>query len=125
MPYQKYAVVFQKLQLKTKALGANLEELPHLKQGAARLDELLVLLNDLTVEQARLTARRQEVSKQIEELVDEAQKLMTFLDIGVKQHYGKQSEKLAAYGLQPFRGRRKPQKKEAVDAESPASTENQ
>lgn len=125
MPYQKYAVVFQKVELKTKALGANLEELPHLKRGAARLDELLVLLKDLTAEQARLTARRQEISKQIEELVDEAQKLMTFLDIGVKQHYGKGSEKLAAFGLQPFRGRRKPQKKEAVAAEPAASPENQ
>lgn len=124
MPYQKYAVVFQKVELKTKALGANLEELPHLKPGTARLDELLVLLKDLTAEQARLTARRQEVSKQIEELVDEAQKLMTFLDIGVKQHYGKESEKLAEYGLQPFRGRRKPQKKKAAGAEPPPSPEN-
>ena len=66
---------------------------------------LLALLKELTVEQARLTARRQEVSKQIETIINDAQRLMTFLDVGVKEHYGNRSEKLAAYGLQPFRSK--------------------
>lgn len=133
MPYQKYAVVHHKVEFKAKALAANIEELPHLKPGLARLDELLVLLKDLTAEQARLTAMRQEVSKQIADLTDEAQKLMTFLDIGVKQHYGNRSEKLVEYGLQPFRSKPrirrvepdgKPRKRNADDAEAPTSLEN-
>ena len=134
MPYQKYAVVHQKVGFKAKALAANIEELPHLKPGLARLDQIQVLLNDLRAEQARLTASRQEVSKRIAELMDEAQKLMTFLDLGVKEHYGNRSEKLVEYGLQPFRSKPrvrrvgpdgKPTKKKAADAEATASPDNQ
>ena len=105
MPYQKYAVVLHKLGLRVKALAANIEEFPHLKGPLARLSEMLDVLKNLMTEQARLTAQRQEVSKKISELSNEAQKLMTFLDAGVKQHYGHRSERLTEYGLQPFRSK--------------------
>lgn len=105
MPYQTYAVIFQKLDLRVKALSANIEEFPHLKEPLARLSEMLDLLKNLMAEQASLTARRQEVSKQIAALANDAQKLMTFLDFGVKQHYGNRSERLTEYGLQPFRSK--------------------
>lgn len=134
MPYQKYAVVRQKVAFKAKALAESIEELPHLKPGWVRLGEIQVLLNDLTAEQARLTALRQEVSKRIAELMDEAQKLMTFLDLGIKERYGNRSEKLVEYGVKPFRGKPrtrrvgpdgKPTKKKASDAEATASSDNQ
>lgn len=132
MPYQKYAVVRQKVAFKAKALAPSIEELPHLKPGLARLDEIHVLLNELTAEQARLTASRQEVSKRIAELMDEAQKLMTFVDLGIKERYGNRSEKLVEFGLKPFRGKPrvrragpdgKPEKKKASDVEAPASSD--
>jgi len=134
MPYQRYAVVHQKLESRSKALGANIEELPHLSSRVARLDELLALLKELTAEQARLTAMRQEVSKQIAELTDEGQKLMTFLDAGIRQHYGNRSEKLAEYGLQPFRSKPrvrrvgpdgKPLKRKAAGEKTAAPLENE
>lgn len=134
MPYQRYAVVHQKLELKIKALAANIEEIRHLKEPLARLEEMLTLLKELTAEQARLTASRQEVSKRIEDLTDKAQKLMTFLDVGVKEHYGNRSEKLVAYGLQPFRSKPrirrvdsngKPLKRKGAGAEPPVSLENE
>ncbi|HKH45955.1 MAG TPA: hypothetical protein VKM72_14935 [Thermoanaerobaculia bacterium] len=112
----------------------NIEELPHLKSRLDRLDELLALLRELTAEQARLTAARQEVSKQIAELTDKTQKLMTFLDAAVKQHYGRRSEKLAEFGLQPFRSKLRtrrvgpegqPLERNAAEAEAPASPENE
>ena len=112
-----------KLELKSRAMAANMEELPHLSSQVARLDELQALLNELTAEQARLTAARREVSRRIAELTDEAQKLMTFLDVAVKQHYGHRSEKLAEFGLQPFRG--KPKKRNAPGAEAAAPPENE
>jgi hypothetical protein len=130
MPYQRYAVTHQKLELRSKALAANIEEIRHLKEPLARLDALLVLLRELTAEQARLTALRQEVSKQIADLTDEAQKLMTFLDVGIRQHYGNRSEKLVEYGLRPFRSKPrarragsngKPLKRNAAEAETPES----
>jgi len=134
MPYQTYAVTRKKLELRSKALAANIEQIPHLEAPLARLDVLLALLKDLTAQQASLTASRQEVSKQIAELNDEAQKLMTFLDVGVKQHYGNRSEKLVEFGQQPFRSKPrirrvgpdgKPLKRNAAHAEEPATPEGQ
>jgi hypothetical protein len=115
-------------------VAANIEELPFLSSRLARLDALIALLRELTAEQARLTAARQEVSKQIAELTDEAQKLMTFLDAGVKAHYGNRSEKLTEFGLKPFRSKPRtrrlgpdgqPLKKNATGAKPPASPENE
>lgn len=105
MPYQRYAVILHKLELRVKAMAANIAEFPHLSEPLARLGEMLNVLKALMTEQARLTAQRQEVSKQIAEQSSQAQKLLTFLDAGVKQHYGHRSERLAEYGLQPFRSK--------------------
>ncbi len=132
MPYQTYAVTRKKLELRSKALAANIEEIPYLETPLARLDVLLALLKDLTAQQASLTASRQEVSKRIAEINDEAQKLMTFLDVGVKQRYGNRSEKLVEFGQQPFRSKPrlrrvgpdgKPVKRNAAHAEEPATPE--
>lgn len=105
MPYQRYAVILQKLELRRKALAANLQDIRHLADPLAKLEGMLSLLRQLLTEQASLTARRQEVSRRIEDLAINAQKLITFVDVGVREHYGNRSEKLAEYGLQPFRSK--------------------
>jgi len=134
MPYQKYSIVLHKLELRSKALAANIEETPQLALPLATLDGFLASLRELTTEQARLTAARQEVSQQIAELIDKAQKLMTFVDLGVKQHYGNRSEKLVEYSVQPFRRKPsirrvgpdgKPFKKKAGDVEPPAARDTE
>jgi hypothetical protein len=58
-------------------------------------------LKELAALQASLAAAKQEASKRIAELMSEGQKLMAFLDSGIKQHYGNRSEKLVEFGLQP------------------------
>lgn len=103
MATQTSAETQKKLELRSKALTANIEEVPHFKDPLIRLDALLVLLKDLTAQQASLTASKQEVSKRLAELLNEGQKLLTFIDVGVRQHYGNRSEKLVEFGLQPFR----------------------
>jgi hypothetical protein len=137
MPYQKYSTVLYKLELRSKALAANIEETPELAVSLAKLDGFLDSLRELTTEQARLTAARQEVSLRIAELIDKAQKLMTFVDLGVKHHYGNRSEKLVEYSLQPFRRKPrirrvgpdgkplKPLKKKAGDVEPPAARDTE
>jgi hypothetical protein len=133
MPYQTYAVIFQKLELRSKALAANIEDIRYLAEPLARLVAMLTLLKELMTEQASLTAQRQDVSRRIEDLANEAQKLLTFLDAGVKQHYGHRSEKLSEYGLQPFRSKPrvrkigpdgKPFKKKAAATDAPESPES-
>ena len=134
MPYQRYPVIQEKLELRSKALAANIEETPHLTAPLAKLDAFLVLLKELTAEQARLTAARQEVSKRIAELMDQATRLMTFVDLGVKQHYGNRSEKLIEYGLQPLRSKPrirrvgpdgKPLKRKATETKTTATREDE
>lgn len=103
MAGKPYAVIQKKLELKSKALAANSAELAHLEVPRARLDAVLDGVKDLTAQQASLTARKQEVSKRLAELLRDGEKLMTFLDAGIRQHYGNRSEKLVEFGLQPFR----------------------
>lgn len=105
MPNQAYAVTKQKLELRIKAGNANIDEIPILKDPLARASALLPLFDDLTAQQASLNAGRQDVSKRLAEVVDEAQKLMTVLDVIIREHYGNRSVKLVEFGQQPFRSK--------------------
>jgi hypothetical protein len=102
---RSYAEAEKKMELRNKALAANAPELPHLEPKRLRLNDVLVEVRSLTAEQASLTARKQEVSKRLAELMQEGVTLVAFLDLGVKQQYGNRAEKLVEFGLQPFRGR--------------------
>jgi hypothetical protein len=93
-----------------QSLLANAAELPHLELSRIRLEELLGRIEEVLKEQAALTASKQETSKQVKDLLISAQRLFTLLNQGVKQHYGIRSEKLAEFGLQPFRGRSRAEK---------------
>jgi hypothetical protein len=103
MPKSTYAVTLKKLELRSKALAANSGDLPHMEIPRAQLDTMTAELKDLTVQQASLTANKQETSKQIADLVRKARQMLNFLDVGVKQHYGTEAEKLVEFGVQPFR----------------------
>ena len=64
---------------------------------------------DLFQSQASFVASKQQASQQLTTLVTECQRLATVLRFSLKQHYGPGSEKLAEFGIQPFRSRtRKP-----------------
>jgi len=100
-----YAQGRKKMELRNAAVAANAEELPFLEPKRLRLDEVIGELSSLTTEQANLTARKQEVSKRIEDLSREGNALVNVLDVTLRQHYGNRAEKLAEFGLQPFRSR--------------------
>jgi hypothetical protein len=103
MAGQTYAEIQKRLQLRSKALAANIDEVAHLEVPWKQLDSVLEQVEVLTTQQANLTASKQEVSKQIAELLRQGQFLVTFLDAGLRQHFGNRAEKLVAFGLQPFR----------------------
>jgi hypothetical protein len=90
------------------SLEANAADLSHLESRRVRLAELFKLAQDLNSQQAALTASKQEVTKRLQEVLDEGRKIATFLRVGVKQHYGRRSEKVVEFGLRPFRGLRRP-----------------
>ena len=103
MAGQTYAEMQKRLKLRSKALAANIDEVAHLEVPLKQLDSVLEQVEVLTTQQADLTASKQEVSKQIAELLRQGLFLVTFLDAGLRQHFGNRAEKLVAFGLQPFR----------------------
>ena len=90
------------------ALAGNTGDIPHLENHRQLLDGLLAAAQALSTEQATHAAAKQDVSKQLQDVLNQGQKLATFLRTGIRQHFGNRSEKLVEFGLQPFRGRSKP-----------------
>lgn len=85
---------------------ANSADLPHLETSVVRLEALLAQGLDLTQEQGVFRASKQEKTQQLQAVLAEGSRLATLLRSAVKQHYGPTSEKLAEFGLVPFRGRK-------------------
>ncbi|HEX5719901.1 MAG TPA: hypothetical protein VF179_27350 [Thermoanaerobaculia bacterium] len=100
------------------ALMANGGELAHLQVPREQLESLRLQGQDLIQRQLELVAAKQELSQQLRRVMGEGQRLVTVLKLSVKHHYGIDSEKLAEFGVQPFRGR--PRRK--VDEPPPVET---
>ena len=105
MPGSPTALTVKKLELRLKALEANQEELPQMEVTRQKIAAVSTEMKDLTVKQASLTAAKQKVSKRLAELNGEARILLTFVDSGIRSHYGTRSEKLVEFGRQPFRSK--------------------
>lgn len=108
----------------TASLAANAAEVPHLEAQRVNLEKLLAEFRDLTLQQAALQASKQKISLRLQTVVDEGMKLATALRVNLKQHYGRRSEDLVKFGLQPFRGiaRKASPIKPEPPAEPPASS---
>jgi hypothetical protein len=104
------------------ALEANGSELPHLEGARQRLANLLVQAQENAKTQAALTASKQETSKQLRTLITESQRVANAVRALLKEHYGLRSEKLAEFGLQPFRGRTRKVKPAAPEPPVPPPT---
>ena len=96
-------------------LTSNRDDLQHIEPSRLRFEGLFAGIQEAADRQAFHTAGKQEASQQLQTFLTEAERLATILQLAVKQHYGIRSEKLADFGLQPFRGRpRKPTEPEAT-----------
>jgi hypothetical protein len=90
-------------------LADNTSEFPQIEPYRVKLGTMLTQALDVTKRQAGLKAEKQELSKQLRQLTQDGQRLASAVRVLLKEHYGVRDEKLAAFGLQPFRGRsRKP-----------------
>jgi hypothetical protein len=105
-----YAGVLGEWQKLTVPLTANAAELPHLEASRTKLQGLLAEALELTKQQKAFAAGKQEASQRLKVVVTEGQRLATILRLAVKEHFGIRAEKLAEFGLQPFRGRKERKK---------------
>jgi len=94
-----------RLQRLLARLNSNRGELQHIEPSRARFEALFGQVQEAADRQAFYTASKQEASQQLQTFLTEAERLATILLLAVKQHYGIRSEKLADFGLKPFRGR--------------------
>ena len=78
-----------------------LEHVRALLQGS--LDEITTLM----VERDFHQARNLEASKRIREILDKGRREATLLRKALKERHGPDSEQLAAFGIQPHRGRKR------------------
>lgn len=104
------------------ALIANAADFPHLEAPRIQFESVANKVGDLLAQQAELAASKQDVSKRLQALIAEGRQLAAFLRAGVKQRYGTRSEKLAAFHLQPFRGRKTASSEEQAKKKRPAET---
>jgi hypothetical protein len=89
------------------ALAANASDLTHLEGVLARLAKSVADAQEAAREQAALTASKQEASLRVETLITESERIASGIRKLLIEHYGLRAEKLAEFGLQPFRGRRR------------------
>jgi hypothetical protein len=87
----------------SSAISEEEADLPNLQQPRERLDEKLNRLRELLVQVNALQAQKQGLVQEMHILQEDAAKLMSFLELGVKQRYGNRSEALLKFRVKPFR----------------------
>jgi hypothetical protein len=88
-------------------LEGKIAEIPQLEPFRVKLDGMVTQALEVIKQQADLRANKQAASKQMRQLASDTQRLASAVRAVIKEHYGIRDEKLAAFGLQPFRGRKK------------------
>jgi hypothetical protein len=89
------------------ALAANSTELEHLEGMRVRFASLVNEAQAIAQQQAALAASKQQASKRLQTLFAEGVRSATGLERMLLEFYGLRAEKLAEFGIQPFRGRRR------------------
>jgi len=117
---QQYSETIGNLARLTAALGANATEIPHLEGVRGRLEKILADAQEAAKQQAALIASKQETTKKLQSLAREGLRAATGVQKLLQEHYGLGSEKLAEFGVQPFRGR-KTKKTEPEQPGTPAT----
>jgi len=103
---KQYSETIGNLARLTAALGANATEIPHLEGIRSRLEKILADAQEAAKQQAALIASKQEATKRLQSLAREGLRAATGVQKLLQEHYGLGSEKLAEFGVQPFRGRK-------------------
>ena len=103
------------------AVTANPDKVPELQGNVTALREKSQRARNLFAKQAALAAAKQEVTKELQQVIQEGNAHAKFIREGLKAYLGKDNEKLIEFGVQPFRGiTRKPaEKRPAPQASAP------
>lgn len=87
-------------------LVENSADLPHLEGSRIKLEGFLKQGLEVAAKQSMLRAEKQDASQRMKGIIRNGQRLANVLRLSVREHFGIQSEKLVAFGVPPFRGRK-------------------
>src|SRR5262245_34196316 len=87
-------------------------DMPHLERPHAKLQGLIEEIRKLLTQRDFYQARKQEATRKAHDRIRQAKSTAHLLRKGLAEHYGADNEKLAAFNIQPFRGRKRPKKPE-------------
>jgi hypothetical protein len=90
------------------SVNANPNDLAHLLNHNGELGTKAARMRALSAEQAVITARKQSINAEMQEIMRDGQTLLDYIQTGVRQHYGLRSEKLVEFGLRPIRAKALP-----------------
>jgi hypothetical protein len=94
------------LQRLSVTMDANKEELPQLEPFRLKLGGIVTQAFEAAKQQAAHKVGKQESSKQLRQLLTEGNRVANVVRTAVKDHFGPRGEKVAEFGVQPFRGRK-------------------
>ncbi len=104
------------------AVAANNDQVAHLEVSLPKLRERSQRARSLYAQYAAMRAAKQEVWKELQQVLEEGEAEMRYLKEGVKAHYGKRSEKLVEFGVQPFRGIKRRSAKDSTAPDLPPAS---
>ena len=87
-------------------MEANKEALPQLEPFRAKLGSIVTQSLEVSKQQAAFTASKQKASKELRQLLTEGKRVADVIRTAVRDHFGPREEKIAEFGVQPFRGRK-------------------
>ncbi|MES1241417.1 MAG: hypothetical protein ABUT39_07345 [Acidobacteriota bacterium] len=117
-----YSGILGEWQRLLDALSANTTDLPHLEASRQMFVDHLNQTQALLRLQAAQTAEKQQSSQDLRMLISDGQRMATMLRQGIKQHFGIRSEKIAEFGLAPYRGKAGRKKPEGPPPPPPTET---
>jgi hypothetical protein len=102
-----YAVFLAAWETLVNAATTNATVLPQLEKPRTDLQAKLVEIRTLIGEQGLHQASKQDAGKRVAKAIKEGQQLAAFLRSGIREHFGKESEKVIEFGFAPFRSKRR------------------
>lgn len=100
-----YSGILGEWQRLLDAMSANTTDLPHLELARSLFVDHLNQTQALLRRQAAQVAEKQQSSQDLRVKISDGQRMATMLRQGIKQYFGIRSEKLAEFGLAPYRGK--------------------
>lgn len=120
--YPTVAELLKDATVLSSAIAEEEADLPNLQYPRERLDQKLERIRELLNKVDALRAQKQELVQELHGLQDDSAKLMSFLELGVKQRYGDRSEKLVRFGVKPFRGLKRGRKPRGASKAAPEAS---